>query len=428
MRRLEVAGDDAGRVEQLRQLEELKRAASAAQVRVAAELVASQRAEQVAAGVPNVRAHRGVAEQVALARGESPHRGSTFVGMATALVHEMPCTMAALSEGRITEWAATCLVRETAVLQVHDRAEVDARLERMLNQAGTSQGTLVRAAKGLAQKLDPQSAVARAAKAEADRTVTIRPAPDTMVYVSALLPVAEGVACFAALRQDAARAAATGDPRSRGQVMADAFAARVTGRDPADRARGGARRPGDDRHHPARPRPHPGHGPRPRSGPRPDPRPGRPPARCPRRCRRAGLAAAALHHPRPHSPGRDGLPRPPLPRAAWPAWSELSDQSCRTPWCDAPIAETDHVEDHADDGPTARDNAQGLCRRCNLAKQAPGWSAERDPDGTIRTTTPTGHTYTSAPPPVLGFPPTGADHEPVVQLNHTMLAWHRRTA
>ena len=232
VRTLEVAGDDAGRVEQIRQLEELKRAASAAQARVTAELVVSQRAAQVAAGVPNQRAHRGVGEQVALARGESPHRGGRFVGMATALVHEMPCTMAALSDGRITEWAATCLVRETAVLQAHDRAEVDTRLETMLNEAGTSEGTLVRAAKGLAQKLDPQSAVARAAKAEADRTVTIRPAPDTMVYLTALVPVAEGVACFAALRQDAARAAATGDPRSRGQVMSDAFVARVTGRDP----------------------------------------------------------------------------------------------------------------------------------------------------------------------------------------------------
>ena len=106
---------------------------------------------------------------------------------------------------------------------------------------------------------------------------------------------------------------------------------------------------------------------------------------------------------------------------------ELSDQSCRTPWCDAPIAETDHVEPAADHGPTTRDNAQGLCRRCNLAKQAPGWSAQRDPDGTITTTTPTGHTYTSRPPPPLGTPtPRGA--EPVVQLNHAMLAWHRRTA
>ena len=54
---------------------------------------------------------------------------------------------------------------------------------------------------------------------------------------------------------------------------------------------------------------------------------------------------------------------------------ELSDQSCRTPFCDAPIAQTDHVQPAADHGPTARENAQGLCQRCNLAKQAPGWTA-----------------------------------------------------
>ena len=41
----------------------------------------------------------------------------------------------------------------------------------------------------------------RAARAEADRTVTIRPAPDTMTYVTALLPVAKGVGVYAALNK-----------------------------------------------------------------------------------------------------------------------------------------------------------------------------------------------------------------------------------
>ncbi len=106
----------------------------------------------------------------------------------------------------------------------------------------------------------------------------------------------------------------------------------------------------------------------------------------------------------------------------------LSDQSCRTPWCDAPIAETDHVEAHADDGPTTRENAQGLCRRCNLAKQAPGWSRaarsrrhrhHHHPD----------RAHLQLPPTTGPRPPTDAGGtEPVVQLNHAMLAWHRRTA
>ena len=55
------------------------------------------------------------------------------------------------------------------------------------------------AAKEIADRLDAQAVVDRAAKAEADRTVTIRPAPDTMTYVTALLPVAQGVGVYAAL-------------------------------------------------------------------------------------------------------------------------------------------------------------------------------------------------------------------------------------
>ncbi len=67
----------------------------------------------------------------------------------------------------------------------------------------------------------------RAAKAENDRTVTIRPAPDTMTYLTALLPVAQGVSVYAALRREADT---RGDGRPRGQVMADTLVERVTGR------------------------------------------------------------------------------------------------------------------------------------------------------------------------------------------------------
>ncbi|MEO6997189.1 MAG: HNH endonuclease, partial [Terracoccus sp.] len=33
--------------------------------------------------------------------------------------------------------------------------------------------------------------------------------------------------------------------------------------------------------------------------------------------------------------------------------------TCRTPWCDAPIRPLDHIRDHA--GPTTATNGQGLC-------------------------------------------------------------------
>ena len=80
------------------------------------------------------------------------------------------------------------------------------------------------------------------------------------------------------------------------------------------------------------------------------------------------------------------------------------DQTCRTPWCDAPIRHTDHIQPAANGGPTTLANGQGLCEACNHAKQAAGWRTRLDPDlsragpHTVIVTTPTGHRYTSHAP------------------------------
>jgi len=82
----------------------------------------------------------------------------------------------------------------------------------------------------------------------------------------------------------------------------------------------------------------------------------------------------------------------------------LRDQTCRTPWCDAPIRHIDHITPYGRGGPTHLHNGQGLCQACNLSKQAPHWKSWTDPnntdntDNTVYTTTPTGHHYTSNPP------------------------------
>ncbi|MGH8969741.1 MAG: DUF222 domain-containing protein, partial [Actinomycetes bacterium] len=113
--------DDAERIDQLRVLEELKSAAAAAQAVVTADFAASQRSAQAAVGVPAAEPGRGVAAQVALARRDSPARGSQHVGLARALVGELPATLAALRAGQISEWRATLVARETACLSPADR-------------------------------------------------------------------------------------------------------------------------------------------------------------------------------------------------------------------------------------------------------------------------------------------------------------------
>nr|WP_051421001.1 HNH endonuclease signature motif containing protein [Paenarthrobacter nicotinovorans] len=247
-------------IAQLRMLEEMKSAISGLQAQIAVAFDLAQRAEQAEAGVPAAERGKGVGAQVALARRESPNRGSRLLGLAKALVTEMPRTLAALNKGLLNEWRATLLVKETACLSVEDRAAVDAELA---PDTGTFDGAgdkaIIAAAKAAAYRRDPRSVAQRASHAATERTVSLRPAPDTMTYLTALLPVAQGVAVYAALTRaaDSARsrgwdavsgsgagsgsaagpgggtgsggAAGSGSVPTRGQIMADTLVQRVTG-------------------------------------------------------------------------------------------------------------------------------------------------------------------------------------------------------
>jgi hypothetical protein len=85
----------------------------------------------------------------------------------------------------------------------------------------------------------------------------------------------------------------------------------------------------------------------------------------------------------------------------------LRDQTCRTPWCDAPVRHGDHAVPAARGGATDAGNGEGLCEACNYVKEQPGWAAAPAPGSRpgrhrITVTTPTGHTHTSRPPPMPG--------------------------
>ena len=55
-----------------------------------------------------------------------------------------------------------------------------------------------------------------------------------MSLLTGLLPVEQGVACLAALQAAATQSKADGDPRSKGQIMADTLVARLTGQATAE--------------------------------------------------------------------------------------------------------------------------------------------------------------------------------------------------
>jgi 5-methylcytosine-specific restriction endonuclease McrA len=225
-----------------------------------------------------------------------------------------------------------------------------------------------------------------------------------MSYLTGFLPVAQGVAVHAALTRHADTLKATGDTRTRGQIMADTLVERVTGQAAApavpvevhlvmsDRTLLG----GDD---------------------------------VPARLMGAGPVPAALARTLVAGTGKAADAARVWVRRLYtsPATGDLvaldsrrreftgmlrdflviRDEVCRTPWCDAPIRHADHVVRASEGGATSSDNGQGLCEACNYAKEAPGWSAATSragPRHPVTVRTPTGHRYSSTAPDPPGAP------------------------
>lgn len=413
----------AAGIEVIGLLESLKAVAGAAQARQTVVFVESRYAEQTAAGVPTKQVGRGVADEVGLAKRCSPFHARKYVGWARTLTTELPSTLRELESGRTTEWRAILVARESGWLSREDRARVDADIAPRLAELGDRR--VERETRAMAQRLDPAGAADRARNAESDRHVSLRPAPDTMTRLSALLPVAQGVAAYAALRAAAESARAIGDQRSRGQVMADTLVERVTGQAHADQvpttvnivmAPNTLTGRGANADEPAIIDEY---------GPIPAPmaralatRPGDDPVWLRRLVTdQAGRLISMETNRRCFTESQREFLR-------------LRDGVCATPYCEAPIRHADHATSTADGGPTSLDNGQSLCEACNYAKEAPGWKSHRDRDGTITVTTPTGHTYKSRAPDVPGADPPKYTNRraDVIYLNSNIEADFRRLA
>ena len=399
-----MAGDDAGKINQIRGLEDLKCLAGARQAGISVAFDLSQRQEQTEAGVPADEQGAGVAAQIALARRESPARASRLLGLAEALTG-MPHTFAAFRAGLVNEWRATLIVKETICLSVEDRAGVD---EELAADTGALDGmgdkAISAAVRAAAYRRDPASVTKRASRAVGGRRVSLRPAPDTMTYLTALLPAAQGVAAYAALTRDSDTARSAGDDRSRGQVMADTLVERVTGT-PGGVTGVEIQLVMTDRtflQADAEPARLPGYGTIPAT-----------------RARHIALTGAgdkdlSLWVRRLYTtPGSGELVAMDSKARLFPSglkrFLQIRDDTCRTPYCDAPIRHHDHITAWHNGGPTTAGNGQGLCEACNHTKETPGWTTRPvpGPRHTVATSTPAGHTYHSTAPPLPGTAPAG---------------------
>lgn len=427
----------AALIEVIGRLEEAKNALAAVQAQAQALFVARQRLDQARSGLPRERIGQGIALQVGLARHESPHKGRQLCELSHVLVRELPNTMAACVRGQLGEYRAGIMARETVFLSLADRGRVDELMAAdgdALARYGNRE--LAAAARQAAYALDPHAFVKRQEKAVGERHVSLRPAADGMTFLTALLPLKQGVRILAVLSKVAESLKNGGDGRGKGQVMADSLIHRLTEHAPCSAGSGGI---GDHQGVLL----------------------GNTSAIAGASCAKPSDADIVLELVMTDRAllsgasdpavlvGYEAIPAPlarrmvlgeenPENRGFSPrVWLKrlfthpesnallamdskarffpdgmkeflrIQDQRCQTPYCDAPIREYDHIKSYAVGGATTLDNGQGLCTACNLDKEAPGWGSDRvpgPPGGLPRTevTTPTGRRYISTAPPLPG--------------------------
>ncbi|MGI8870582.1 MAG: DUF222 domain-containing protein [Mycobacteriales bacterium] len=402
--------DPAAVIRQVAALERLKGAASAAQARRALALHDGQVRRDRSRAIRPEQSTRSVGAEIALARKESPRRGARFVRLARLLAADLPQVFAALTAGAVSEYRAMLIARETSFLTPEHRRALDAEIGPTLSGLSDQQARASAAA--IAYRLDPQAAIDRTSAAETDRHVSVRPAPETMAILRALLPARDGVAVWAALAAATATARAAGDGRTRGQIMADTLVARITGRESTEPTPVELRLlVAENTLHPDDPTPARAEG----YGPVPAP--------LARQLIRVGATAIRRIYTR----GGTIIAMDSTAAHFTPAQRDLivlRDQICRTPFCDAPIRHADHIRPRSAGGPTNLPNGQGLCEGCNYLKEHPDWhttATDTGLDGTSHTTTittPTGHRYQSHAPPPLG-PGSNPPHESAAEHKKT---------
>ena len=182
-----------------------------------------------------------------------------------------------------------------------------------------------------------------------------------MAILSGYLPVEQGVACYAALRKHADTAVAAGDGRTRDQIMADTMVERLTGQTAAADVNVELQimmpleallDPHSDK-----PATIPGYGPLPADLAREIviTSKGR------KWWRRLFTAPSGAKGKTGPIVGGDST------RRSFQGWLakliKVRDQSCRSPFCGAPIRHIDHSIRHADGGPTSFSNGRGACER-----------------------------------------------------------------
>ena len=329
--------------------------------------------------------------------------GPTAAGrlaVAGILTGQLPATLQALQDGRITYWHARALAEAVAPMAEATAAQIEASV---LPDAARQTVGEFRVAVGKAVlRADPASAEQRHQRALGDRCVRVRPVEDGMASLWALLP-AEGAAALMATVDALASVTPADDPRTadhrRADALVDLGAAAL--HDPhLPKAQG--LRPhiqvtvalstllGLDEH----PAELGGYGAIHAELAR---RIAADPTATWRRLVTDPIGGALLDY------GRRTY-RPPADLARFVI---ARDRQCVFPHCHRPAdrCDLDHRVRYSDGGETSAGNMVPICERHHYGKDEHGWQLRRDADGGYTWTSPTGHTYRNTPPPYPHPPP-----------------------
>lgn len=398
---IDIDLSEAGLVDLLDTVERDKAALSAVQVRATVALDARARERQSEGGPGVCTPGWGVGAQVALARHEAPDVGRRYLALSKILDEDMPRTMEALRRGVIGESRAMAIATEVQDLPSALRRIVDQEVhENPDDFTGEGLRMLANRVRRKVQEVDPQSAVARASDAARDQYISFIPAPDAMMRISGMVPVEMGLVMSGSIEEAVASKVAAGDSRTKSQLRVDEFYERTTG----SKAECGVpvtinlvmtdRTLFQSESEPAELQ---GYGTIPAAwarwivtGPKKD-------AKAKRWIRRIFTAPVSGE-----LVAMDSVQR--IFPQSLRRLIAIRDLVCRTPGCNAPIRQMDHIQQWANGGPTSAANGSGRCQACNLTKEGVGWSERVVPGRrhTLEITTPTGHTYRSTAPPLPG--------------------------
>ena len=369
----------------------LDRAIRAAQAEQLAQIAALHAERVELQGIDRGDPTLSVIGEVGMARTIGPTAAGTQVGVALRL-QELPRVQQLFAAGQVSEQVVRAVVNESVSLGSDDLVVLDGEIAPQL--PGLTPREAGRLTARAIIRIDADAARERAQQNRADQRVSMFPDTDGVAILQVRGPAEQILAAHTALDDHARGLRAAGDDRTVGQIMTQTLVERVTGQRYAEHTNVEVQLVMDAATFTAQDDGEPvdltGYGP---------------------------ISPAVADDIIAGAPDAwirrllvdpiDGtlVVREPRRRHFDPTTAghiRARDRWCRQPGCDLKIRHSDHIHAYEFGGISTTDNGQGLCIRSHTLKHLPGWSVTTNDKGkTVVWKTPTGHTYTSKPPPLL---------------------------